>query len=334
MLSRIRRMLAGAETPTGNPPGPLVSIVVIVYDMPAQAARTLESLSCGYQVGVDDADYEVIVVENGSTNNLPGRVIEALPGNFSYFLREDAEPTPAHAINFGAARARGRTICVMIDGARMVTPGVVRHILLGHRLFDAAVVSVPGYHLGRQLQQEAVNSGYGLDEERALLRSIDWPADGYRLFDIACLSGSCAAGFFLPNSESNCISMPRGIWDQLGGYDTRFDLRGGGFINLDFYKRACELPGVKHVVALGEGTFHQFHGGVTTGGQAAELREVYLEASRQQYRTLRGADFSPPDMRPTYLGELPVQVQRFIHYSSGNLVQKRAESGGGECRQC
>lgn len=334
MLSRIRRMLAGTETPTGSCPGPVVSIVVIVYDMPAQAARTLESLSCGYQIGVDDSDYEVIVVENGSANNLPGRVIETLPGNFFYFLREDAEPTPAHAINFGAARARGRTICVMIDGARMVTPGVVRHILLGHRLFDTAVVSVPGYHLGRELQQEAVNSGYGLDEERALLRSIEWPADGYRLFDVACLSGSCAAGFFLPNSESNCISMPRGIWEQLGGYDTRFDLRGGGFINLDFYKRACELPGVKHVVALGEGTFHQFHGGVTTGGQAAELRDAYLEASRQQYRTLRGADFSPPDTRPTYLGELPMQVQRFIHYSSGNLVQRRAESGGGECRQC
>ena len=333
MLSRIRRLLAGSETPPGHRPTPLLSVVVILYDMPDQAARTLASLARGYQVGVEESDYEVIVVENGSPNNLPGPVIEALPANFSYFLRENAEPTPAHAINFGAARARGRYICIMIDGARMLTPGVIRHILLGHRLFDTAVVSVPGYHLGRELQQEAVNSGYGLDEERELLRSIDWPGDGYRLFDIACFSGSCAGGFFQPNSESNCISMPRELWDRLGGYDIRFDLRGGGFINLDFYKRACELPGVKHVVALGEGTFHQFHGGVTTGGQAAEKRDAYLEASRRQYRSLRGEDFSPPDTRPTYLGELPLQVQRFIHYSSRASVRDSAEPGAGECRQ-
>jgi glycosyltransferase involved in cell wall biosynthesis len=334
MLGRIRRMLAGSEPSPGKRPAPQVSIVVIVYDMPAQAALTLESLKCDYQVGVDESDYEVIVVENGSPNNLPARVIDTLPGNFSYFLREDAEPTPAHAINFGASRARGGHICVMIDGARMLTPGVIRHLLLGHRLFDTAVVSVPGYHLGRELQQEAVNSGYGPDEERELLRSIDWPADGYGLFDIACFSGSCAAGFFLPNSESNCISMPRGIWDQLGGYDTRFDLPGGGFINLDFYKRACELTGVKHVIALGEGSFHQFHGGVTTGGQAAELRDAYLEASKRQYQSLRGEGFSPPDTRPTFLGELPVQVQRFIHYSSQVLVQRRGEPDAGACGQC
>jgi hypothetical protein len=334
MLGRIRRMVAGAETASGTGAEPQLSIVVIIYDMPAQAANTLESLTTGYQVGVDETDYEVIVVENGSANNLPAAVIDTLPGNFSYVLRKDAEPTPAHAINLGASRARGSHVCIMIDGARMVTPGLVRHLLLGHRLSAKAVVSVPGYHLGRELQQEAVNSGYGLDEERELLRSIGWPADGYRLFDIACFSGSCAAGFFLPNSESNCISMPRGIWDQLGGYDTRFDLRGGGFINLDFYKRACELPGVMHVIALGEGTFHQFHGGVTTGGQAAELREAYLEASKRQYRDLRGEDFSPPRTRPTYLGELSVRVQPFIHRSSQNLVQSRAEPDAGACRQC
>ena len=334
MINRIWRKLAGARTPSLTQRAPRVSVVVIVYDMPAQAANTLRSLASGYQVGVDQSDYEVIVVENGSDNNLPAQVIDSLPGNFSYYLRENAEQTPAHAINFGASKARGRHVCIMIDGARMLTPGVIRHILLGHRLFDTAVVSVPGYHLGRELQQEAVNSGYGLDEERALLRSVEWPADGYRLFDIACLSGSCAAGFFLPNSESNCISMPRGMWDQLGGYDTRFDLRGGGLINLDFYKRACELPGIKHVIALGEGTFHQFHGGVTTGGQAAELRNAYLEASKRQYKNLRGEDFSPPDTRPTYLGELPNQVQRFIHYSSQMLVQTRVDTDAGECRQC
>jgi glycosyltransferase involved in cell wall biosynthesis len=334
MISWIGRLLAGADRRAERRPVPLVSFVVVCYDMPAQAANTLYSLTTEYQAGVEEADYEVVVVENASSNNLSAEFIESLPSNFSYYLRQDPQPTPAHAINFGADQTSGKHICIMIDGARMLTPGVVRHLLLGHRLFDNAVVSVPGYHLGRELQQEAVSSGYGLREESELLRSIEWPREGYRLFDIACFSGSSAPGFFLPNSESNCISMPRALWAQLGGYDTRFDFRGGGLINLDFYKRACELDCVHHVILLGEGTFHQFHGGVTTGGQSAEMRNAYIEASKRQYELLRGVEYVRPDTRPTYLGELPPQVQRFIRYSSRMVEGPGEASESGERRQC
>ena len=43
-----------------------LGVVVVVHNMHREARRTLHSLSRSYQWGIDDLDYEVIVVENGS----------------------------------------------------------------------------------------------------------------------------------------------------------------------------------------------------------------------------------------------------------------------------
>lgn len=320
----LKKFLQRDDSPGASSAPPMISIVVIVYDMAEQAAKTLRSLFVDYQQDVQAADYEVIIVENESAAPLAPAFVQSLPANFHYVLRPDPEPSPAAAINHGASLARGEHICVMIDGARMLTPGVVRNLLLGHRLHPRAVVAVPGYHLGSELQQEAVNSGYNVAQEKQLLDSVGWPLDGYQLFDVACFSGSCAPGFFQPNSESNCISVSRNIWEELQGFDERFDFSGGGLINLDYYKRACEAPGVMHVVAIGEGTFHQFHGGVTTGGQAAEIREAYITASKAQYRKLRGGEFVSPQTSPVFIGEIPPQALRFLEQSIDSLKRQSA----------
>ncbi len=330
MLTQIKRIMSAGSgpQPSQGPAAPAISIVVIIYDMPQQAERTLHSLTTDYQQGVCESDYEVIVVENESANTMRREYIDKLPANFTYHLRAEREPTPVHAINHGAGISRGRYLCIMIDGARMVTPGVVRNLLRGHRLHDNAVVTVPGYHIGEQLQQEAVDLGYGVEEDQALLQSIRWPASGYGLFDIACFSGSCAGGFFRPHSESNCISIPRDIWAALGGMDTRFNLRGGGLVNLDLYKRACEFRGAEHVVLLGEGTFHQFHGGVTTGGEAREVRAALIAEMAQQYERIRGETYRSPQTDPVFLGELPRQVLRFLQASARPLLaEAEAEAG-------
>lgn len=309
---RLRRLLAGAlEDHTLS-----LSVVLIVYDMPEQARKTVQSLLPEYQQGCDIRDYEVLIVENASNNTMSPEFIRSLPANFSYHLRQDDRPTPVHAINHGIESARGRNVCVMIDGARLLTPGVIRNLLRAHRVAERAVVTVPGYHLGRELQQTAIGSGYGVDQERALMASIAWPENGYRLFDIACFSGSCVHGFYLPHSESNCISMSREIWSKLGGYDIRFDKRGGGLVNLDTYRRAFELPDIQHVFLHGEGTFHQFHGGVTTGGEEAAERQRYIDESMAQYQALRGQAYESPTTDPLYLGELSEYAQRFVHLSS------------------
>jgi len=324
MLDRLKQYVKRGGKAQEGSTGPVVSFVMVVYDMPAQAQNTVKSLLWDYQAGVSPRDYEVIIVENESKNPMSQDFVEALPDNFHYYLRKEDRPTPIYAVQFGASKAQGENICLMIDGARLLTPGVVKNILLGHRMHKSAVVTVPGYHIGSELQQEAVGNGYSIEEERAMMRSIAWPADGYRLFDIACFSGSCSRGIYMPNSESNCMSIPREIWAQLDGCEPRFDMRGGGLVNLDLYKRACETSGITHVVLHGEGTFHQYHGGVTTGGQAREIRDRFIQASKEQYRKIRGHDYASPRTNPVYLGTLTQQVQKFIHLSS----EKRLESSG------
>ena len=43
-----------------------LTVVVVFYNMRREAARTLHSLSRSYQRHVQDLDYEVLVIDNGS----------------------------------------------------------------------------------------------------------------------------------------------------------------------------------------------------------------------------------------------------------------------------
>ena len=98
----------------------------------------------------------------------------------------------------------------------MVTPGLVHFCLAAYRLYPRAVVAAPGYHIGSKLQQESALEGYDERVEETLFQQIDWPEDGYRLFEIAVLSKSCSRGVLLPMSESNCLCIPRDLYIDNG----------------------------------------------------------------------------------------------------------------------
>lgn len=305
---------------------PRLSIVIVFYDMPRQALNTLYTLSTAFQRDVRPEDYEVIAVENRSDANIDPQGLQRLPGdNIRYFLREETLPTPVHAVNFGAGQARGDNLCIMVDGARMVTPRLVHFMIRAQALYDPAVVTVPGYHLGDDLQQNAVLRGYDETEEQRLLESVDWRENGYRLFDIACLSGTSRGGFFQPVGESNSLGIPRRMFEQLGGFDPGFTETGGGQCNLDFYKRALDMPETWHVFLPGEGSFHQYHGGVTTGKEAGEDRDETMQRHFDQYRSLRGDYYSPPRKDAIHLGSFSPNVLRFVHHSA-----KRARAMDGQ----
>ena len=293
----------------------LVSFIVIVYKMPDQAENTVRSLSCAYQQGVTEADFEVNVVENHSSALLGEERATRHGGNVRYFLREETSASPVPSINFGAEQARGTHITIMIDGARMLSPGVVSYMHAACRLSETAVVAIPGYHLGRKMQQEAMLEGYDHAAERELLNSIDWLNQGYRLFEIACFSGTSSGGFFRPFGESNCICVSREMWHTLGGFDPAFDETGGGQVNLDFFKRAALEPDSVLVILPGEGNFHQFHGGITTGTRGAERLKA-MQDHFDQYAELRGGPYRPPNKRPVYLGSFPDGAARFLEHSA------------------
>ncbi|WP_317932082.1 glycosyltransferase family 2 protein [Halioxenophilus sp. WMMB6] len=293
---------------------PLLSLVVIIYKMPEQAKKTLFSLSAEYQRDVDPNEYEVLVMENASDKPMGKEYVSNLKGNFRYFYRDEKMPTPVPAINEGAAKAVGDHIAIIVDGARMASPGVVKHMIMATRVARYTAVAVPGYHIGEKVQQEAIYSGYGYETEKALLDGINWPEDGYKLFNIACTSATSRPGFFQPIGESNCISVPTEIWNKLGGFEPRFTETGGGQVNLDFYKRVCDLDEVELVMLAGEGTFHQFHGGVTTGTMGDE-REKIMQAHFDQYKSIRGEYYNPPTKRPMLFGTFKNESLRFVDHS-------------------
>lgn len=291
-----------------------LSIIVVVYDMPVQALNTIRSLSPKHQHGVAAGDYEILVIENRSANALSPRDVTKAAKNARYFLRDEAGRSPAAAVNFGVAQAAAPTVAIMVDGARMVTPGVVSGVLLAQGLAQNPVVSVPGYHLGDQLHQDAVRVGYDVAQEQQMLTALDWRTNGYQLFRRAVLSASCGDGYLVPLAESNCIAVPRDLFISIGGFDERFVSTGGGFVNLDFYRRAVDRRGSTLVVLPGEGTFHQFHGGATTGAPDID-RERLIDEMRAEYRRLRGGDHMSPQQAPILLGVIDTAALPFLAHS-------------------
>lgn len=293
---------------------PIISVIVVAYNMARELPRTLYSLSAAYQRHIPADDYEVIVVDNGSVPPVDPRDFSGLAGDFRFLRIDRASPSPAAAINRALREARGGVIGVMVDGARLVTPGLLFFAYHAAQLHPRAIVAPLNYYLGPDLQAIAVANGYDQTRENALLASIGWPQDGYRLFEIATPDESTIDGWFSGITESNALFLKRDDWQALGGFDERFDAAGGGLLNLDTYRRAMELPGARRVVPLGEASFHQVHGGIATNS----LKDAFLPRLAgwfRQYETLRGHPYAPPEEPepPIYIGTLPPPVlSRFV----------------------
>jgi hypothetical protein len=284
---------------------PEVSVIVVLYNMRREAVRTLMSLSARYQRNIQVHEYEVIVVDNGSRPAV-SLDFEGLEENFRLIRIEDASPSPARAVNIGIAAARGEVIGVMIDGARIASPGMLHFARHGARLYDTAVVATLGYYLGYDFQRWSMQVGYDQAREDELLASIAWPHDGYRLFEISTLDESSVEGWFCPIAESNALFLRREHWEALQGMDERFDLPGGGLVNLDTFERALRLSGAQLVILLGEGTFHQLHGGVATNALPEQEKENWPRWAAQ-YEQIRGRPYAVPvpTNSPTYVGTMP-----------------------------
>lgn len=305
---------------TGRKPD--VSVVVVVYNMAREAPRTLHSLSAAYQRHIDPDDYEVIVVDNGSNPPLDPQLVARLSGNFRLIRIDHASPSPAQAVNRGLAEARGEVIGVMVDGARIVTPGLLHFARHGAHLYDKAVIATLGWYLGPDFQWRSMESGYDRAREDALLESIDWPNDGYRLFEIGAMDESSIDGWFKPIAESNALFLRREFWEVLGGLDERFDAPGGGLLNLDTFNRALEWPDAQLVILLGEATFHQLHGGTNTNSPLVRQHDNWTGWG-SQYANIRGRPYeiARPKHPPAYIGTFPRPMLAQIVRAAQGLVQ-------------
>lgn len=311
ILSRIRRWARRLADWTTDAPAPQLSIIVVIFNMRREAPRTLFSLSSAYQKIVSAANYEVIVVENGSSAPLAAAEVARFGSNFRYLWIDDASPSPAGAINRGVTLARAPWVGVMIDGARIATPGVVALALQCLERFERAVVGTVGFHLGPDTQMYSLRHGYNQTIEDELLARVKWQTHGYRLFEIGSQAGSSPLNWLGTINESNLIFLPRALFDELHGYDERFALPGGGIVNLDFYRRACDLPNSTLITLFGEATFHQVHGGAITNQPASELPRR-LQTYGEEYLRIRGVPFERSDRQPLLFGHARPEIMPWL----------------------
>ncbi len=278
-------------------PVPDLSILVCAYNMQRELVRTLETLTPRYQRGTGSLRWEVIVLDNGSDCPVEKNLGQLFP-HVKVVYPEQVHGSPAKAINAAMALARVPLLGLLIDGARMASPGIIRLAHEAWRIDPNKAVGTLAFHLGPDVQQRSVPEGYDAEQEDRLLGSVHWREDGYRLFDISVLALSSAAGWSGPIAESNAVFLDRRVWHALGGLEERFQFPGGGYVNLDFWERAVAYSQHKPWILLGEGTFHQVHGGVSTNGPEGVRNQM-----ADDYHRIHGRPYLLPQYLPRFIGE-------------------------------
>jgi len=291
-----------------------LTFIVVYHNMKREIARTLMSLKKEYQLDSEEIDYEVIVVDNGSSELLMPEEVKQAGDYFFFSSMQPSHPSPAHAINRAAELATGDVLCIMVDGATILSPGVVS---LTHKCFKShknPVVALRYFFLGYKEQNLSIAEGYTKSIEDDLLSSINWPNDGYRLFEISTpmrFPDQKMVKWTDKMIESNCLCMLKSTFDELGGCEPLFDFPGGGFMNIDLYQRAAELPNTTLILLIGEGVFHQLHGGTTTNVDPA-IRDSRVSDYRTQYEEIRGQPLKPVNTEYFFFGHYPNDASK-IH---------------------
>lgn len=296
----------------GPADSPDLSIVVVFHEMRREAERTLYSLSPSYQEDLEDLRYEVIAIDNGSAKPLGERFVERFGAPFRYEYRETESVSPASAVNFGVGLARGEFVGIIVDGARMASPGLISRSFEALKLFGRPAVFALSWHLGEQVQNVSMLSGYDQSVEDRLLDSVDWRTDGRRLFDISVLAQSSGRGFFggVP-TEFSWICLKKRQFEAIGGFDESFVSRGGGMVNHDFRNRLVASPEVRPVMILGEGVFHQFHGGVATNVPMDRHPQAEFRA---EYERIKGGPYEAVEAPEVFhYGTMPAAALKFVN---------------------
>ena len=287
-----------------------ISVLLLCYDMRNEVKNTLLSLEAKYQ-NFDQDLYEVLVLENPSGNELNKDDIDLLPDNFHYFLNKENQPL-TKAMNFLATKATGGYFLLLVDGARILSKGILRSCNQARQISKKSIVAFHGFHLGQFAQQFSVKQGlYSKEAEEGFLNDINFPNNPDALFNNACFAGSSKSGYLFQMAESNCLFLPKVLWDCVGGFDERLNALSGGLANLDLYSRVLEQKEYPLFFVLGEGTFHQLHGGDTTSSTGNKFEEY-----KQEFTEKTGKKWCFPERRDyQLLGRIPPSSLKLLKHS-------------------
>lgn len=291
----------------------MLSIVVNFYNNRREAENTLHSLTRAYQKGLGNTPYDVIVIDNGSAQPLSEERVGSFGPEFRYRFVATTSPSPAQSINAACRDAVGDELMVVIDGAHILTPGILCRAKDAFSLFRSPFIATVPFHLGPKNQSHSVSEGYNQVVEDQLLGQSGWRLNGYRLFRCSGAFADGSGGWFGSLYESGCFGMRKQDYLSLGGLDERFQSRGGGLVNLDFFARALSCLTLDYVMLLGEGSFHQVHGGVASN---APRDHHPFEEFHREYVSIRGAAYQRVHRTPYQIGALANEALPIVRHSA------------------
>jgi glycosyltransferase involved in cell wall biosynthesis len=113
--------------------GPALSLIIPTYNRRASVLRTLESLE---QQTYPVDRFEVVVVDDGSTDGTKDLVFDSFPFRLRYFRQHNSGATTAR--NAGAIQSRAR-ILVFMDDDIAATPTMLEHLVWNLRRMEKII---------------------------------------------------------------------------------------------------------------------------------------------------------------------------------------------------
>jgi hypothetical protein len=247
-------------------------VIVASYNMEKYLTNTLFSLSKYYQ---DLEDYEVITLNNGG-EEINENFFYKFGKNFKYKYIEKSKSHvhPYVEINKIIENSNHEKIVIICDGARICSKNILKDYMKILSENDYNVCTCPSYHLGFDLQRKSVESGYNNNFETNILKRSRWWLEDSTIFDISVFGGSSDKNVFNKlQVESNCIGMSKKTFLEIGGFSDKFNIPGGGQINIEFFQRLISKHEINIYYFVNHGTFHQLHGGMSANSQNFHLQK-------------------------------------------------------------
>jgi GT2 family glycosyltransferase len=269
---------------------PQVSIVVVTLDGLEFSRLCLESLLAN----TPTSDYEVIVVDNGSTDGT-GEYLSVLARRDGRVrvTRNERNVGFAVATNRGVALARG-AILVLLNNDTIVSEGWLARVV--NHLADPRVglLGAVTNRAGNEAEIEVPYSTYG--EFHRFARDHMHAHSG-EVFDIRTVTMFCAA-------------LRRDVWNVIGPLDERFEV---GLFEDDDYAMRVRQAGYRVVCA--EDVFVHHFGQASIGrlGPTGQYGEIY-HANRARWEAKWDVAWQPYERRenPAYR-ELVERIRRLVY---------------------
>jgi GT2 family glycosyltransferase len=185
---------------------PLVSIVIPTRDRADLLSVCLESL---FSV-THYPNYEVIVIDNGSSEAATHDLFARLPQDRARVIRDEAPFNFSRLNNLAANAAQGAVIVLMNNDIQVTTPDWIEEMLSFALQPDIGCVGAKLWYPDRRLQHGGVITGIGGVAGHAH-KFLPDGHPGY--FNRAVLHQSFSA------VTAACLMVRRAVWDQVGGLD-------------------------------------------------------------------------------------------------------------------